>query len=1026
MLAKLSMPILHACVPRERLFARLDVRTSHPIMWICGPAGAGKSSLVASYVESRRLRAAWIHLDAGDKEPGTFFYFLRELLPAGARERVPVLTPEHALSLPAFCHQFFRAMFAAIPHGSVLVLDNLQDAMCPELGAILKEGLAEVPSTHSLMLLSRDRIPAELSRFVLSRSLEVVDWEDLKLTQEDAVAMAPRLGISDQRARTLRDRSDGWVAGLVLLSADAGSAYRRLDKEALFDYLASEVFDQASPSEQELLLASSLVSDFDAALLAEVTGFVDARQVLDRLYRTQHFVTRTEGEDPAFRLHALFREFLLNRLALEKTETELRSMRAAAADALLRRGRQEEAVEILLASGDGVRAAQVLVMVAGDLMRNGRTSALLAWLMKLPQDLTAQHPWVNYWRGAALLWTHPAEAYKWFLSAHELFVKKADDAGRIVCAMGVVDAIEFSLADFSLKDVWIGEIGQLLKHDKLPIAEAERQRAWCVFLVSALDRCPSHSLIDEAVQVLFAQTDRPLESADMRISILSALLYFGYSSADESVCQRALRACYGSTALHECSASVACGWYLWVGWYFYTRGEWAEAIEQFEQAAIRARDACLSEFELAGQTASAYMRALSGDHRQAKKDVERLSPMLRPDQGNAMRMLKKTEAIVTADAGDRRAAIPLLEDAVRRVDVLGLVDACACARLCLADHSVLIGDTESANTLVKAVRHSVSDGRIRYLDAAIGALEIAARHAAGSEILEDEVFACLELLRCVGKRGAFFAVRHAAAVVCALGLKYQSDSPSLREVIVDGGLKPPHDAPKSWPWHGVVHALGEFSLRINGADVLQGERSARKILELLRCLVAAGVRPEYSPALCDMLWPDADGANAQTSLHTALHRLRRFLSNDDAVRHQNGKVWLDEQLIWSDVRFFETRADRLLASGHSWLDQDWQVAREVLQQYRGILFPGIDDPAIIAARERLQAKFLKVTIRFADALASVANFNESSRVLEHALTIDPANPTLLARASRSLAQAGRHDEAELMAERARGCARRRV
>lgn len=53
MLAKLSMPILHASVPRERLFARLDVRTSHPIMWICGPAGAGKSSLVASYVESR-------------------------------------------------------------------------------------------------------------------------------------------------------------------------------------------------------------------------------------------------------------------------------------------------------------------------------------------------------------------------------------------------------------------------------------------------------------------------------------------------------------------------------------------------------------------------------------------------------------------------------------------------------------------------------------------------------------------------------------------------------------------------------------------------------------------------------------------------------------------------------------------------------------------------------------------------------------------------------------------------------------
>ena len=75
-IAKITCPRVSEIIIRKRLFDIIDRAREKPVIWIAAPAGSGKTTLVASYLDKRKIRSLWYQVDEGDANIAGFFYYM--------------------------------------------------------------------------------------------------------------------------------------------------------------------------------------------------------------------------------------------------------------------------------------------------------------------------------------------------------------------------------------------------------------------------------------------------------------------------------------------------------------------------------------------------------------------------------------------------------------------------------------------------------------------------------------------------------------------------------------------------------------------------------------------------------------------------------------------------------------------------------------------------------------------------------------------------------------------------------------
>jgi ATP/maltotriose-dependent transcriptional regulator MalT len=472
-LAELTRPRLARVIARVRLFAELDeARSARSAICVVGPPGAGKTTLVSSWLDARGIKGVWYQVDPGDSDLATLFHYLGEAARPYTRQGsrpLPALTPEYLSDVSGFGRRFFRTLFSQLPSGAAVVLDNYQEVEPHErFHQLIADAVGEVPPTMALVVISRRDPPDCYARFIANENVALVSWDALRLTLGEAQQIAAARGSSSVDAvRRFHALADGWAAGFTLLLERGRGSEELPDlaveaRQALFDYFASQIFSRVSPQVQHFLLATATLPSVSVENAQALTGNPAAREILDQLYRRHLFVHRREGDPPTYHYHALFRGFLQAHAWRLVSHAELERIHADSARLLEASGDTQAAIDMYCENAAWTDAVGLTVSSAPRLLSEGRWRTLQGLAGRIPEHEVKRHPWLGYWLARAALALSPVESRNALLPVLRAFEAAGDVLGQIQTIASILETYWVESAGHEALDAWIDRVTALL------------------------------------------------------------------------------------------------------------------------------------------------------------------------------------------------------------------------------------------------------------------------------------------------------------------------------------------------------------------------------------------------------------------------------------------------------------------------------------------------------------------------------------------------------------------------------------
>lgn len=400
-------------VVRERLLSQLlDARRRRCVV-LQGPAGCGKTTLLATWREELLLLGfdvSWLTLTAEDNDMTACLGYLVASLAVvdPALTRDATLLGGRGIDNEAV-ERTLIALVSALanhPNDLVLILDDFQLITDSRIHDLFQWLLDYGPPNLHVALVTRATPPLSLGRLRDRGMLLELDMRDLRFTVAESEAFlkhqTPTIG--PREAQRLHELTDGWIAGLQLLAialrknkrviaglaADDEFVHPALrDAPAFADYFQQEVLSRLMPVEVELLIRMSTCSRVCAplceALIADEHSAKEVLPLLSTLAADNFFIAPVERPVGVvwYRLNPLFRETLLARFR-SRSEAQQRDVHRAAWIWFRDHAHADEAVRHALMAGESAAAADLVQQVARGMQRSGSLRKLVRLMRLLP------------------------------------------------------------------------------------------------------------------------------------------------------------------------------------------------------------------------------------------------------------------------------------------------------------------------------------------------------------------------------------------------------------------------------------------------------------------------------------------------------------------------------------------------------------------------------------------------------------------------------------------------------------------
>jgi LuxR family maltose regulon positive regulatory protein len=406
-------------VPRARLRERLDRGTEARLTLISAPAGFGKSTLLAEWVDAalaRDLAVAWLSLDEGDARATSFWTYavaaLQRAVPGVGGDAIAQLGAPQPPPIESVLAPLLNEL-DALPGTVALVLDDYHAVDGPEVQPGMAYFLDHLPPRVHLVIATRVDPLLPLARLRARGELLELRAADLRFTPDEAAAylnQAMHLDLTAADIAALEERTEGWIAALQLAALSlrgrddvpAFIASFAGDDRYIVDYLVEEVLRRQPERVRTFLLQTSILATLSGGLCDAVTGQDGGGRTLEALERANLFLVPLDDRRRWYRYHHLFGDVLRTHLADERPH-EIAALHRRASQWYERSGDRHEAIRHAFAATDLPTAADLVELAAPALLRTRQEGTVLGWLKALPDDLLRERPVLSNAYAGALL-----------------------------------------------------------------------------------------------------------------------------------------------------------------------------------------------------------------------------------------------------------------------------------------------------------------------------------------------------------------------------------------------------------------------------------------------------------------------------------------------------------------------------------------------------------------------------------------------------------------------------------------------
>lgn len=398
--AKISVPTIKPhLVERVRLHDALTASMSARVTPICAPAGYGKTTLLAMWMQKAGLRCGWFSIDDMDNDEIRFWRYVAHaagrLLSGDAEARIVQLAQTlPAVSIITFIDALLNELTGLKQH-AVLVLDDYHHIRNERIHNQLSYLIDYLPERQHLIIASRMALPFSTKKWrLMDQPSEKAGDLELSFSLEEAsryIRDCVSIPLATEQIERLQQRTEGWIVGLQLAAASlrSGVSFEQLlnsfkgDRRDIADYLFHEVLDRLPDELRDFLLEVSVLFRMDAELCDSVTGREGSAELLDALYRSNLFLIPIEDQHGWYRCHPLFAEYVSDRMK-KSSQQRWRMLHARASEAMADRGFTGEAIEHAIASQQFAQLERLLGRQLPLSMSSGEIVLLLRWFDSFP------------------------------------------------------------------------------------------------------------------------------------------------------------------------------------------------------------------------------------------------------------------------------------------------------------------------------------------------------------------------------------------------------------------------------------------------------------------------------------------------------------------------------------------------------------------------------------------------------------------------------------------------------------------